>query len=139
MVPTPTCRFDSFTRKELADLAERLLGQDPIAIEWCVTFVEAETHGLGHGRARARMARRLKHCRLSKQQQDRLVRTITNRLVNGTFSEQFKDQLRLAIHLDPTQACSTAKDCQSAAAEHVRRYAAWILSRDRVRVMERAP
>src|SRR5882672_7709706 len=102
---TPTCSLVSFTKGELSDLADRLLEHDPIAIEWCVTFVEAETHGIGHGRVRAKMARRLKHCRLSKHQRSRLVQVILNRLVEGRFSEQFKDQLRLALQLDSKQAC----------------------------------
>jgi len=127
---TPTCSFDSFDKLELADLADRLLNEDVIAIEWCVTFIESETFGVGHGRARARMARRLKHCPLSKHQRSRLLQVILDRLVSGRFSEQFKDQLRLALQLDSKRACAIAKELSGSAAEHVRRYAEWMLSRE---------
>jgi hypothetical protein len=115
---------------ELRALADRLLDHDPIAVEWCVTFVEAETCGIGHGRARARMARRRKHCPLSKNQTSSLVQAILNRLVHGGFSEQFKDQLRLAIQLDPQETFAAARNCQNAAADHVSRYARWILAHE---------
>lgn len=127
---TPTCSFDSFTKLELRDLADRLLEGDPIAIEWCVTFVEAETFGIGHGRARAMMARRLKHCRLSKHQRSRLVKAILNRLVEGRFSEQFKDQLRLAMQIDLQATFSAARNCRNAGIDYIGRYASWVLKRE---------
>jgi hypothetical protein len=127
---TPTCSFDSFTRLELRDLADRVLESDPIAIEWCVTFVEVETFGVGHGRARARMARRLKHCRLSKHQGLRLVKAILNRLIEGRFSEQFKDQLRLAMQIDPQEAFRAARKCRNTGTDYIARYARWVLARE---------
>src|SRR5688500_16114089 len=60
----------------------------------------------------------------------RSVRVSFTRFVRGKFSEQFKDQLRLVLHLAPERAFITARSCQGAAAEHVRRYAAWILSHE---------
>lgn len=125
---TPSINFDCFTKKELRAFADRLLKCDAIAIEWCVTFVEQETRGVGHGRARAMMSRRLKHCPLSQHQRSRLVRVVLDRLVRGTFSEQFKDQLRLAMHLDPAATRKVADDCSNAAVAHIRRYATWLLS-----------
>lgn len=130
MVITPTCNFASFTKPELRELADRLLENDLIAVEWCVTFVEAETTGIGHGRARAIMARRLKHCSLSKVQKSRLAKVILNRLAAGAFSEQFKDQLRLAMQIDPQATFCAARQCDGAPVAHVRRYARWVLEHE---------
>ncbi len=116
-------------KEQLHHLADRLLDEDPDAIEQCVRFVEAETFGYWHGRARAMMARRLKHCRLTPGQQARLIQAIMQRFTSGRFSEQFKDQLRLVLHLDPAHALAVARSCESAPAEHVRRYAAWIMNK----------
>ena len=126
---TLTRVFESFQKSELHQLADRLVEQDPIAIEWSVAFLEIETRGIWHGRARAMMARRLKHCHLSDHQRLRLVNAILQRLASGNFLEQFRDQLKLALQLNPKRACSVANVCQSAPAAHVRRYAKWMLSR----------
>lgn len=120
-------------RPELRALADRLLAPvpDADAIEACVAFVAAETLLVGHGRARARMSRRLKHCRLSDDQRERLLGAILRRLYSGRFAQQFKDQLRLALALEPARVREAALRCTRAEAEHVCRHARWILTRDR--------
>lgn len=122
--------FESLDKGDLHKLCNRLLTCEAEAIEQCIAFIEAETFGIWHGRARAMMARRLKHCPLSKHQSTRVVRVILQRFVSGRFSEQFKDQLRLALHLAPTEAFAAARACQSARLDHVRRYAKWVLLHD---------
>ncbi len=114
----------------LHDLANRLLLDDSEAVEMCILFVEADTLvGVGgHGRARARMCRRLKHCTLSASQSQRLVSCITERLDSGHFSQQFKDQLRLALHLDLQTTLAVALACSNDSCDYVRRYAAWIVT-----------
>jgi hypothetical protein len=126
-----TSTFESLSKEELHALCDRLLTCDSGAIQQCIAFIEAETLGLWHGRARAMMARRLKHCCLSQQQSTRVVSAILERLIAGQFSEQFKDQLRLALHLAPGKTFTVARNCHCAAAGHVRRYAAWLLSHER--------
>ena len=125
---TQTSSFEFLDKLELHALCDRLLAGDSDAIEECVAFIEAETMGVWHGRARAMMARRLKHCPLSQPQRRRVVRAILDRLVSGRFSEQFKDQLRFVLHVAPEKAFTVARSCQGAAADHIRRYATWILS-----------
>ena len=120
----------SLDKRDLGALCDRLLTDDADAIEKCIAFMEAETKGIWHGRARAKMARRLKHRRLSPSQLARVVDAILGRLASGRFSEQFKDQLRFVLRVAPKKAFSAARGCQGAAAGHVRRYAAWILSRE---------
>ena len=125
-----THNFEALDKVELHALCDRLTADDSDAIEECIAFIEAETMGLWHGRARAMMARRLKHCRLSQPQHTRVVRAILDRFVSGRFSEQFKDQLRFVLHVAPERAFTVARSCQGAAAAHVRRYATWILSHE---------
>jgi hypothetical protein len=124
------CSFESLDKGELHALCDRLLWEDSAAVEESVAFIEADTRRIWHGRARAMMARRLKHCRLSQSQRTRVVRAILARFASGRFSEQFKDQLRFVLHVAPDQAFAVAGSCQDAPSEHVRRYAAWILSHE---------
>ena len=124
---TQTHEYDSLDKSDLHALADRLLKGDARAVEQCIAFIEAETFGPWHGRGRAMMSRRLKHCRISEGQRQRVMDAILHRLVTGRFSEQFKDQLRLVLHLDASRVYAVARGCQGAGPEHIRRYAAWIL------------
>ncbi len=114
---------------ELHAIADRLPLKDPTAISDCIRFIEADSKGLGHGRVRALMCRRLKHCPLSPAQRGRLVTCIAERLCTGRFSEQFHDQLRLALRLDAPRLFAAAHSCMHHSRDYVRRYAGWILSR----------
>lgn len=118
------------TKSDLHDLADQLLLDDPDVVETCIAFIEADTVGAWHGRARAMMCRRLKHCTLSSQQSDRLVICIAERLRSGNFGQQFLDQLRLALYLDTSSVLRVAAICRSDTRNYVRRYAEWILSHD---------
>jgi hypothetical protein len=115
---------------ELHELADGLLLLEPGAVERCVEFILSETLGHWHGRARAMMCRRLKHCDLEPTHKARLLACITGRLAAGSFSEQFKDQLRLAMHLDLPRTFQACRECAASPKPHVRRYAAWVLSHD---------
>src|SRR4051794_3705174 len=94
------------------------------------SYVCAETAGLWHGRGRAMMCRRLKHIHLSRDQKNRLAERILQRLSRGQFSEQFRDQLRLTLHLEPGRTFATAKRALEIGKPHVRRYAKWVLSHE---------
>lgn len=113
---------------ELHAWADALAQGEPIHVQRCVDFVLAETRGLWHGRARAMLCRRLKHCGLGRSHRTALLACILGRLLTGNFSEQFKDQLRLALHLDPTRTVAAAQEGLASGKPHVRRYAAWVLS-----------
>ena len=123
------CSSLSLSKAELRLLADGLfLDETADAIERCIAFVRAETKGVWHGRARAMMARRLKHCTLSPDQRSELVSCIIGRLESGEFSEQFKDQLRLALHLDRQSALLACRRALASPKDHVRRYAAWAVA-----------
>jgi hypothetical protein len=129
--------FEGLSKCDLHCLADLLLEQNPAAIERCVLFVITETRGFWHGRARAMMCRRLKHCELGQQHRAQLVEAITTRLAAGQFSEQFKDQLRLALHLDFHQTVGACqKIVASASRLYARRYAQWVLLHERAHQTE---
>ena len=127
-LPAEHAEFKTLSKQELHALADGLLSTEPVAIDYCVKFVLSETKGLWHGRARAMMCRRLKHYTLSRNIRACLLRCILDRLQTGAFSEQFKDQLRLALHLDSKQTLNACKEALSSTKPYVRRYAAWALA-----------
>jgi hypothetical protein len=118
------------SKAEVRSLADSLLDATPEAVETCVRFVCAETVGLWHGRGRAMMCRRMKHMILTPEQQHRLVGAILGRLISGTFSEQFRDQLRLVIRLDPIGTFALARHAATSEKTHVRRFAEWVLAHE---------
>ena len=131
-LPATHAEFASVTKRELHAWADALSSCEPVEVQRCVDFVLAETQGLWHGRARAMMCRRLKHCGLGRAHRTALVACITGRLESGAFSEQFKDQLRLSLHLDRERTLAAARKSLASDRPHVRRYADWVLALDRV-------
>jgi hypothetical protein len=67
---------------------------------------------------------------LSAKQKSRLVQAILGRFKEGFYSEQFKDQLRLAIQLAPADTFAAGREKLSSTRQYVRRYAAWLLSHE---------
>jgi hypothetical protein len=118
-----------WSKLALHALADELLGDDATAVERCLAFFAAETRGLWHNRARAMIARRLKHCRLTSGQAALILDVVLGRLEAGNFSEQFKDQLRLAAMLDRQRVLVSARACLTSPREYVRRYGRWALDR----------
>jgi hypothetical protein len=131
--------LSGLSKKDLHSLADGLVLEDQWSIDRCVEFVIAETRNIWHGRARAMMCRRLKHCTLGRQQNTQLVKAISNRLANGEFSEQFKDQLRLAMCLDMKTTLAAAKKIldsnKSYPKSYVIRYAQWVLRHEKPPMM----
>jgi hypothetical protein len=121
--------FARLSKVEVIALADELKSGAAEAIETAVRFVCAETEGMWHGRGRAMMCRRLKHFQLPGEHRDRLVEIILGRLESGHFSEQFRDQLRLALYLDRPGALAAATRSLASGREYVRRHARWVLSR----------
>lgn len=126
-------------KSELHALIDALAGKDPQALAQCIDFVTSDTRGFWHNRARAKMCRRLKHIDLSKAQIDRLVHCIGSRLASGDFSEQFRDQLRLAMRLDPAYMAHLARQSAHSKTPHIARLAGWVLMRLKERSAEGFP
>ena len=129
-IPTVTRDFESFTKLELIKLCDDVVSGNPTTTNMAILFFCADTKGLWHGRARAKLARRFKHVRLEAIHAKRIVDIVINRFVAGTFSEQFKDQLRLVLHLDPIRILLAARGCAQSTVPHVKKYSQWILSHD---------
>ena len=125
MLPPPHAEFQFLSKQDLHQLADGLLAPEPWVVERCIDFVLAETQGMWHGRARAKMCRRLKHCDLGRTNRTRLVDCILSRLREGRFSEQFKDQLRLALQLDRARTLKVCADALASNKAYVVRYGAW--------------
>jgi hypothetical protein len=124
-------RFEKLSKVDLHEFADELVFDAPEAVNLSVDFICAETKGNWHGRARAMMCRRLKHCTLTPEQCRRLVTCIMERLGLGRFSEQFRDQLRLAIHLDRQTVFAAARQyVGETSKDHVRRFSKWVLGHD---------
>src|SRR5512146_1643852 len=120
--------FEAMSKMEVRALADALLDAQPGVVETCVRFVCADTMKLWHGRGRAMMCRRLKHIPLARNQKERLVECILHRLTTGQFSEQFRDQLRLALHLDREGTLSAATRALESEKPHVKRYSRWVVA-----------
>ncbi|HEY4360763.1 MAG TPA: hypothetical protein VGN17_07340 [Bryobacteraceae bacterium] len=121
------------TTLDKAGLYDLACGLDPAASDHaaakqrCIEFVLAETLGHWHNRARAMMCRRLKHCALTPAESRQLADAITARLAAGKIPEQFRDQLRLALHLDPQRTLEAAHSCLASRKEYIRRFATWAI------------
>ncbi len=126
-----TQEFERMSKREVRALANALHPEAVDVLEKTVGFICAETEGLWHGRGRAMMCRRLKHLELPKAHRDRLVSVILHRLDSGHFSEQFRDQLRLAMHLNREKTFAAARRALESPKDYVRRYARWVLSHRR--------
>lgn len=124
----PQAAFGLLSKQELRALADRLLVQDVLEVDRCIAFVLADTRGLWHGRARAMVCRRLKHCPLGRSQRTQLLSSILLRLQTGAFAEQFKDQLRLARHLDRQRTLAAAERALTSSRPYVQRYAQWTVA-----------
>ena len=118
-----------YYKNELAELIEQLKAGNLLAVERCIDFFLAETRGLWHGRARAKICRNLKNLPLDKRTKDRLVATIVRRLETGNFSEQFKDQLTMAIRFRPCWLHDSATQLLGSPKGYVQRYASWVLNK----------
>lgn len=123
-----TYELERMSRNEVIALANELKSASVEAVERAVRFVCADTEGLWHGRGRAMMCRRMKHIELPRSHRERLLDVILKRLGTGHFSEQFRDQLRLAMHLDERKTFVAANKALSSERDYVRRYARWVLS-----------
>ena len=120
--------IDNLTKVEVRAIADGIRPGDAYAIDEAVKFVCSESENLWHGRGRAMMCRRLKHIPLSRGQSNALVAAVLGRLSSGHFSEQFRDQLRLALHLDRKGTLLLARRGAKSEKAHVRRYSEWVLS-----------
>lgn len=116
----------SLTKPDLHSLIDDVKRGDADATSRAIAFVAAESFGMWHNRARAKLCRDFKNHPPSEIETQRMVDAIASRLVEGRFFEQFKDQLSMAIRIDPERMAETAEVASHSEKEHVRRYANWV-------------
>ncbi|MDR2677990.1 MAG: hypothetical protein LBB51_00945 [Zoogloeaceae bacterium] len=122
--------LESLSKYALHALANAMSLGDVKSRELCIDFFLNESRGIGDGRIRALIARRLKHCPLTSKQICTVIDCILERFLEGRFSEGFKDQLQLVRKLNPALLIQTAQDVQKTPLRYkpyVRTYAQWIL------------
>jgi len=123
-------QLESLSKYELRALADDMLLGDIRSLELCIAFFLNESRGIGDGRVRALIARRLKHCPLMPQQEHVIIDCVIERFLEGRFSEGFKDQLQLVRKLNQSLLIQTAQDVQKNPYRYkpyVISYAQWIL------------
>jgi hypothetical protein len=120
---------EQYRKTQLHKLIERVKQNHADAIDEAVAFCLAESRGLWHGRARAKICRNLKARNIPREFKDLLVEEICTRLTTGNFSEQFKDQLAMAIRFRPKEMQSCAQQAACSDKLYVQQYAKWVINK----------
>ena len=116
----------TLTKSELHTLIDDVKRGDPDATSRATIFVASESFGMWHNRARAKLCRYFKNHPPSNDECKRMVDAIANRLTDGRFSEQFKDQLSMAIRFAPDRMADTASVASRSPKAYISRYASWV-------------
>ncbi len=116
----------SLSRSDLHALIDEVKRGDADATDQAVEFVIAESFGMWHNRARAKLCRYFKNHPPSPTERKRLVDAIVSRLIEGRFFEQFKDQLSMAIRFAPERMAKAADIASQSDRAYIRRYANWV-------------
>ena len=114
------------TKSDLHALIADVKRGDVEATSRATAFVAAESFGMWHNRARAKLCRQFKNHPPSDRERDRMVDAIVSRLIDGRFSEQFKDQLAMAIRFDRDRLSDAANIALTSDREYIRRYGNWV-------------
>ena len=116
----------SLTKPDLHSLIDDVKRGDTDAATRAVAFVIAESFGMWHNRARAKLCRHFKNHPPSYDRCESMVDAIVSRLIDGRFYEQFKDQLSMAIRFAPDRMADAAAVASQSDRDYIRRYAAWV-------------
>ena len=115
-----------FSKQDLQLLIEGVKRGDREATSRAIDFLTVESFGLWHNRARAKLCRYFKNHPPARVEQERIVDAVVGRLLDGRFSEQFKDQLAMAIRLSPDRLHETAMRALGSNKDYIRRYGGWV-------------
>ena len=114
------------TKSDLHTLIDDVKRGDAQTVSKATSFVAAETFGMWHNRARAKLCRHFKNNPPPGGECQAMVDAIIDRLISGQFSEQFKDQLSMAIRFSPTQMADAAKVAAESDKDYIRQYGKWV-------------
>jgi hypothetical protein len=118
-----------YSKPELHEMIALVRSGDSHALGLAFDFVIGESKHMWHGRARANLCRAFKNMTLEPWQKSVLVRTIQKRLETGNFSQQFKDQIVMAIRFDRRSMQNSAEALLDSPIRHVKRNAAWTIEK----------
>lgn len=116
--------ISQLTKVDLYQLIEAVKAGDRDSISKATLFVAHESFGLWHNRARAKLCRHFKnHPPAQTEDCNRMIDAIIQRLIDGRFSEQFMDQISMAIRHDPQRLYAAAIAASTSEKAYIRRYA----------------
>jgi len=84
---------------------------------------------IGRGRVKAKIARQLKYVELTKDQKQKILEIIEQRLLTGNFSQQFKDELKLGLYIDPQFMYKISLEGIKSEKKYVCKYSLWLEKR----------
>ena len=116
----------SLSKSDLHSLIDDVRSGDANAISRASEFVAAESFGIWHNRARAKLCRHFKNHPPPDDQSERMIDAIIRRLIDGRFSEQFKDQLSMAVRFSPSRMSDAMAIASRSERSYIRRYAEWL-------------
>ncbi len=119
----------TLTKSELHFLIADVRAGDEDATTRAVAFMCAESFGIWHNRARAKLCRYFKNHPPSADKCTQMVDAVIRRLIAGCFFEQFRDQLSMAVRFAPERMLDAATIASCSDKKYIQRYA------DRVRHM----
>ncbi|AZB72249.1 hypothetical protein [Synechococcus elongatus] len=119
--------LSKLTKIDLYQLIEEVKAGNSDAIAKATLFVAHESFGLWHNRARAKLCRHFKNHPPARENCDQMIDAVIQRLIDGRFSEQFIDQLSMAIRLDPKRMHAAAIAALTSEKAYVRRYAEQVI------------
>ena len=117
------------SKSQLHHLIADVQNKDPLAVQKAVRFIAGESLGMWHNRARAKLCRHFKRNPPGTEQQAMLVDCIAQRLGEGRFYEQFKDQLAMAVSFSPDKMAEAAEIAMKSDRRYIRKYGKWLQHR----------
>jgi len=113
----------ALTKSDLHRLIDAVKSGDAAATARAAEFVAAESLGMWHNRARAKLCRYFKNHPPPEAECQKMIEAIAHRFLEGRFSEQFSDQLALAIRLDAPRMAAAASLASRSEKSYIRKYA----------------
>lgn len=127
--PNPPIWIQNLSKNDLHKIIAKVKCGDRPSIAKSIDFIEADSLGLWHNRARAKLCRHFKNKPPNQEQVNRLIEKIEQRLITGNFHEQFKDQLGMAVCFAPSRLKQAAENAIQNDKRYIRKYAKWVLNR----------
>ena len=117
-----------FKPSPIESISEGLKTGDKDFVELAIQFFEDDQIFHQSGRKKAKIARRLKHCNLTSIQKNRILDSLERRFLSGSFSDQYKDHLRLGMKLSPERMVEMALEGKKSKKQYIAKLSDWIIT-----------